>query len=859
MSEIKTFQNQEQSNVTPMMQQYFDIKKQYPDALLFYRLGDFYELFYDDAKIASKELEITLTSRNKNADNPVPMCGFPHHSSSEYIKTLVDKGYKIAICEQLEDPRLTKKMVKRDVVQIITPGTMLDPKNKDEKSNHYLAAVVVNLFYQLAYVDVVTGEIKVTILDNFDRLVSELSSLNVSELVYLDDFSLEERKKLEVQFTFTLSKHIPVIKNDIITNLVESLPRKDVSMVLQLLLSYIFSTQKRDLTHLQTPLFYEVDDFLKLDYNALYNLELTKTTRTKSKKGSLLWIMDETKTAMGGRLLRQWLEKPLIQYDQIQERYNQVEALMNHYFERIDLIETLKSIYDLERLVAKISFDSVNARDLIQLKYSLQQVPKVKSYLMMVNDNHVFDTLIQNIQDFSHIVQLIEKAIVEEPPISIKEGGIIKPNFNELLNTYIDAMTNGKEWIAQLQQNEREKTGIKTLKIGYNKVFGYFIEITKAQLINVDVSKFSYDRKQTLSNAERFITPELKEKERLILEAQEKSVQLEYELFTQVKSYIKEHSSALQQLAKNIASIDVLQSFATISENNHYVKPTISKHSRELSIVEGRHPVVEKIIGIDRYVSNSIDMTETNNILLITGPNMSGKSTYMKQIALTVIMAQAGCFVPCKEAKLPIFDRIFTRIGAADDIVSGQSTFMVEMIETNEALRYATDNSLLLFDEIGRGTATYDGMALAEAILVYVHQHIKGKSLFSTHYHELTKLEEQLSTLKNVHVGAVEEDGKLIFLHQVKDGPADKSYGLHVASLAGLPNHLIEYARVLLQQLEQNRLTNTNDVKPLSQPSQTNLKYDRIIENLKSIDVNNIPPLKVAEFVAQLQEMLNEY
>lgn len=845
------------SELTPMMKQYFEIKNQYPDTLLFYRLGDFYELFYEDAKIASRELEITLTRRNKNAENPVPMCGVPHHSSSEYIKTLVDKGYKIAICEQLEDAKLTKGMVKRDVVQIITPGTTIDPKNKDEKINHYLAAITHNLFYYLAYVDMMTGEIKLTVLDNFDALMSEISNLNIVEIVHQDNLSSHELQKLEQLFTFTLSVHKQLSSHPFIHTVIDSVSHTEFSDVLHLLLSYVFTTQKRDLTHLQQPTIYEVNNFLKLDYNAIYNLELVKTTRTKSKKGSLLWLLDETKTAMGGRLLKQWIEKPLIHQEAIVERYHQVETLMNHYFERIDLVETLKSIYDLERLVAKISFDSVNARDLIQLKYSLRQIPQIKNYLRMMNSSGVFNHLIDRIEEFPHIVDLIEKAIIDEPPITIKEGGIIRSNFNALLDQYIDAMTNGKFWIANLQQQEREKTGIKTLKIGFNKIFGYYIEITKAQLIHLDLDKLSYDRKQTLSNVERFSTPELKEKERLILEAQEKSVQLEYELFTQVKEYIKQYATDLQLLAKQIASIDVLQSFATISELNHYVKPQISQDDRSFVIEEGRHPVVEKLIGFEQYVHNSLTMDEKNHILLITGPNMSGKSTYMKQIAITVIMAQVGCFVPCKFAKLPIFDRIFTRIGAADDIVSGQSTFMVEMVETNEALQYATDNSLLLFDEIGRGTATYDGMALAEAILRYVHDCIHAKALFSTHYHELTHLDTLLPSLKNVHVGAIEENGELIFLHQIKDGPADKSYGLHVASLAGLPNGLIQQATEILNHLEQQSTTRKTDIPLVEKVVERNGKEQEVIRQLQLIDVNQLSPLKVAETVEKLQRMLN--
>ncbi|MBF0779812.1 MULTISPECIES: DNA mismatch repair protein MutS [unclassified Granulicatella] len=869
--------------VTPMMKQYFSIKENYKDCLLFYRLGDFYELFYEDAKIASEVLEITLTSRNKNSAHAVPMCGVPHHSSSEYIKTLVDKGYKIAICEQLEDAKMTKGMVKRDVVQVITPGTALEGKNRDDRENHYLAVVYYENDYILAYVDVMTGEMKVTTISDEDTLITELSSIDVHELVYHTPLPDLLVKRLNQQFSYVFSQQGKFEDTSSLANLVNNVCDDLQLKAVQLLLSYILRTQKRELIHLQAVQVYEVNHYLKLDYNAKYNLELTEATRTKAKKGSLLWLLDKTKTAMGGRLLRSWLEKPLISPKAIAKRHQKVENFMHHYFERLDLVQGLKSVYDLERLVARVSFGSANARDLIHLKESLLQVPLLKNLLSMMNVNGEWDDNLENMPELNEIVYLIHQSIDENAPINLSEGGIIKTGYHDTLDKYRHAMTNGKQWIAELQQKEREKTGIKTLKIGYNRVFGYYIEITKGQLHLLEEGQ--YERKQTLTNAERFITPELKEQERLILEAEEKSTQLEYELFVAVRENIKTYSRELQKLAKQVASLDVLQSFAQVSEDYHYVKPELNEHNTDIQIEYGRHPVVEHIIGNDKYVANDLRMLGNNRLILITGPNMSGKSTYMRQVALSVIMCQMGCFVPANKAKLPVFDRIFTRIGAADDLISGQSTFMVEMLETNQALRHATDKSLLLFDEIGRGTATYDGMALAEAILRYVHKHVKAKALFSTHYHELTRLDEELNGMKNVHVGAVEQEGQLIFLHQIQEGPADKSYGLHVAQLAGLPKSLIDEAGYILKNLESgkhvtkelhanaeqlslfdeeivptsNHVPNNHMLANHSKLSETLThesmqSYTELLTQIKEIDINHLTPFEVTQKLYALQQ-----
>lgn len=848
----------EEIKMTPMLEQYFAIKQNYQDCLLFYRLGDFYELFFEDAKIASEVLEITLTRRNKKSDNSVLMCGVPHHASSEYIRTLVDKGYKVAICEQLEDAKLTKGMVKRDVVQVITPGTVLEAKNRDEKSNHYLAALIEGEQGALAYVDIATGEMRVSVVPNREALLTELSGLAINELVY-ETISDALKQQLQSRFAYVFSQQH--VNDDVqpfehLLAHVNGLHRQ----VLQLLLSYVFKTQKRELIHLQPAEIYAIDHFLKLDYNAKYNLELVETTKAKTKKGSLLWLMDETKTAMGGRLLRSWLDKPLLNASEIERRYDKVDSLLNHYFERIDLVTYLKAIYDLERLVARVSFGNANARDLIQLKQSLEQIPYIVSVLQLMNDQHAWDDMIKQLPEQTDIISLIDRAIVDEPPISMTEGGVVKDGYSEVLDNYRLAMRDGKQWIVALQQKEREKTGIKTLKIGYNRVFGYYIEVTKGQLHLLKEGE--YDRKQTLTNAERFTTAELKEQERIILEAEEKSGQLEYELFVGVREFVKERSRQLQQLAKTIASIDVLQSFAQISEQYHYVRPTLVASQDALVIENGRHPVVEKVIGKDKYVPNHLIMNDNRRLMLITGPNMSGKSTFMRQTALCVIMAQMGCFVPADKAELPVFDRIFTRIGAADDLFSGQSTFMVEMVETNQAIRYATDRSLLLFDEIGRGTATYDGMALAEAILRYIHQHVKAKALFSTHYHELTELDKELPELCNVHVGAIEKDGELIFLHHIQDGPADKSYGLHVAQLAGLPKKLLQEAQNVLQRLESVVPQKAVAAEQLSlfevDTTTQSSGQQEIIDKLKNIDLMNLTPLEVMQEVHRLQQIVNK-
>jgi DNA mismatch repair protein MutS len=802
---------------TPMIQQYLQVKADYQDAFLFFRLGDFYEMFFEDAIKASQELEITLTGREGGGDERIPMCGVPYHSAASYIEQLIERGYKVAICEQTEDPKQAKGVVRREVVQLITPGTMMEGKVLNEKENNYIATITDfnDGTFGFAYNDLSTGENKATLLNgNFNEVLNELSLSGAKEVVVSRNFNEAYQHKMRERQVVTISFEDDESVKDVYQSLFIDEMEEKQKIAMARLLNYLYRTQKRSLDHLQPVSTYKINHCMKIDFYSKRNLELTETIRSKGKKGSLIWLLDETRTAMGGRLLKQWIDRPLINKGAITVRLELVETLMDSYFERQELREKLTEVYDLERLAGRVAFGNVNARDLIQLKRSLQQIPFIQSIVEQL-DHEEAKQLAKRLDPCEEVTDLLEKAIVENPPISVKEGNMILDGYNEELDRYRDASKNGKQWIAQLEKEEREKTGIKSLKVGYNRVFGYYIEVTRANLHHLEEGR--YERKQTLTNAERFITPELKEKEALILQAEEKSTELEYELFSAIREHVKEFIPRLQELAKMVSALDVLQCFATISEERHYVKPSFSDERRIL-LKEGRHPVVEKVMNADRYVPNDCDMNIEREILLITGPNMSGKSTYMRQIALTAILAQIGCFVPATEAVLPIFDQVFTRIGAADDLISGQSTFMVEMLEAKNAISNATKDSLILFDEIGRGTSTYDGMALAQAIIEYIHDRIGAKTLFSTHYHELTVLEEELMHLHNVHVSAIEQNGKVVFLHKIKEGPTDKSYGIHVAQLAELPIELINRANEILASLE-------NQDKPLEKK---NAKIDVI-------------------------------
>jgi DNA mismatch repair protein MutS len=869
---------------TPMIRQYLQVKADYQDAFLFFRLGDFYEMFFDDAISASQELEITLTSRDGGGEERIPMCGVPYHSAPNYIEQLIDKGYKVAICEQTEDPKQAKGVVRREVVQLITPGTVMDGKKLNDKENNYIASVTAfdDHTFGLSYSDLTTGESKVTLVtEGIQSLLNELSTIGAKEVVLPPDIEEETQKRINERNEITLSFEQESKIDSSFSHLLAALEQDKLKEASARLFQYLFRTQKRSLDHLQEVETYQISQYMKMDYYSKRNLELTETIRSKGKKGSLLWLLDETMTAMGARLLKQWIDRPLIQQKEIQKRQTVVQVLLERFFERQDLRERLKEVYDLERLAGRVAFGNVNARDLIQLKKSLQQIPVLR-HLVESMENEATDELVAELDPCEDLTDLLEQALVDNPPLSIKEGSIIRDGYHDELDQYRDASKNGKSWIAELERKERERTGIRSLKVGFNRVFGYYIEVTKANLQHLEESR--YERKQTLTNAERFITPELKEKESLILQADEKSVDLEYELFTGIRETVKEFIPRLQKLARLVSELDVLQCFATISENRHYNKPSFN-NERKIILKDGRHPVVEKVMGAQEYVPNDCYMDAEREMLLITGPNMSGKSTYMRQIALTSILAQIGCYVPADKADLPIFDQVFTRIGAADDLISGQSTFMVEMLEAKNAIVNATQQSLILFDEIGRGTSTYDGMALAQAIIEYIHGNIGAKTLFSTHYHELTILEDDLNKVKNVHVSAMEQNGKLVFLHKIKEGAADKSYGIHVAELADLPQALILRANEILLQLEQkeDQLSISNqetavtkqkesesleineEISQLSffqtekkQSKETTIssKEKKLLDELKKLDILEMTPLDAMNTLYGIQKKL---
>lgn len=789
---------------TPMIEQYLKIKARYQDCFLFFRLGDFYEMFFTDATKAAQELEITLTSRDGGSDERIPMCGIPYHAATNYIKTLVERGYKVAICEQVEDPKTAKGVVKRDVVQVITPGTVMEGAMLLEHENNYLASVeTAGDGFALSFMDLSTGELFAVLVEHIDRLKSEIYNRPIKEIVVPSTLSATDYKILRDELQLTVSSQDLeniTIDQTFIDHLTVSLTSKHLKQAITRLIHYVQATQQRALEHVQVAKEIVLSGYLGLDMHSKRNLELTETMMKKGKQGSLLWVLDQTVTAMGTRRLKKWLERPLLDHQKLRNRFDIVEGFLNQFIEREALREDLKAIYDLERLSGRVAFGNVSPRDLLQLRLSLERVPSLKMTLSTF-DAPPIKAFADKLDAMDELQTLLSTSLADEPPLTIKDGGIIRDGFNEQLDDYRYASRNGKQWISDLEQKERAETKIKSLKIGYNRVFGYYIEVTKANLHLLPEGK--YERKQTLTNAERYITPELKEKENLILQAEEKSLQLEHDLFVALREQVKVFIPRLQKLAEQVSAIDVLQSFAVVSESEGYVRPKLTT-DETVSIINGRHPVVEKVMTDGMYVPNNITLDKKTKMLLITGPNMSGKSTYMRQVALTVIMAQIGCFVPADSATLPVFDQIFTRIGAADDLVSGQSTFMVEMLESKHAITHATKNSLILLDEIGRGTSTYDGMALAQAIIEYVHDYIGAKTLFSTHYHELTSLSDTLKNLENVHVSAEEHDGEVVFLHKIKPGPADESYGIHVAKLAGMPDTLIARANVILHLLEGN-------------------------------------------------------
>lgn len=876
---------------TPMIEQYLKIKKEYQDMFLFYRLGDFYEMFFEDAVRASKILEITLTARDGGAEK-IPMCGVPFHSSAGYIDTLVNNGHKVAICEQISEPG-QGKIVERKVVQVITPGTYMNYKNYDE--NNFLGSAYVkdnNIYF--AFCDIMTGDSRCTILKTMEDLQDEVLKNNIKEVISI------EGQKLDISAYITEVQESDNLSKDKTNNLKD----KNLKLCADILLDYIEKTQNKDISSLKDFEVYFKDKFVYMTNYSIRNLEVTQNMANGSKKGSLLSIVDKTSTAAGSRKLKNWLENPLLDINEIKKRQEIVGDFVKHYFEKSDVKTSLKEVYDLERISTKVSYNIVSPKELLNLKKTLKQIPQIKNILKGFDSEKLVD-IANNIDELEDLHDFLEKTIHEEAGQTVKDGNVIKLGFNEELDSYKNASKNGNKVLLEIEEREKNRTGIKNLKVGYNKIFGYFIEISKVGLKSVDPTELGYHRKQTLSNCERFISEELKQVEEHIVNSKTKIEELELQLFQEVKIKIHEYIPRLQRVANTLSDIDVFVSLSDVAEEYGYVKPDFNDNN-VIDIVDGRHPIVERNVSADSYISNDCKVEKDENILLITGPNMSGKSTYMRQLALIVILAQIGSFVPASSASLPIFDKIFTRIGASDDLAGGKSTFMVEMIEAKNALVESTANSLLIFDEIGRGTSTYDGIALAQSILEYINNTIKCKTLFSTHYHELTKLENITEGIKNIHVSAKEDHGKLIFLYKINEGPIEKSYGIHVAQLAHLPNDVINGANKILKELENgnkgsgdlvnsesynNVLTNTKELeekirrevqveleeklkkqkkKEVKEEKEkhyakqqldfdgNNEKFDYIKEQIGSINFLETTPMQAFNLLYEIQQKLNE-
>ena len=828
---------------SPMMMQYLGIKEQNKDSIVMFRLGDFYEMFFDDAIMVSKELELALTGKNAGAKERVPMCGVPFHSASGYIQRLVDNGHKVAIVEQLTDPG-KKGIVERGVVQIVTPGTIFDESLTQNRNNYIACMMTFDFVYTLAFCDITTGEFQVVNIDKQDNILNnQLATMEIKEIV------------VESNCTYSFHEGIMVSRYDNETfnekyqDIFKNIKDLKQIKVATLLLNYLIETQKRDLEHLQIIEEINNKDYMTMDLYTKKSLEITENARDHEKYGSLFWLLDMTKSAMGARLLKNYIDRPLLNRQAIEKRLDIVEIFTQQFIQRESIKEILKEVYDLERLSSRIAFGNINARDLKWIASSLKVIPELKQQLYSFNEdltNQLADQLI----DLSHITKLIDDAIIDNPPLTIKEGNIIKDHFSEDLDELRYLRNHGKQWLIDFEQKEREKTGIKNLKVGYNRVFGYYIEVTKGSLDQVK-DEFEYTRKQSLSNAERFITPELKDMESKILSAQDKIEKLEYVLFTQIRNEIKKEVHLIQDVAKIIAQVDVYQSLAMLASENSYVRP-IFNNNKTLEITEGRHGVIEKVMGHGQYVPNDVSIDEKNPVVLITGPNMGGKSTYMREVALMIIMAQIGSFVPAKYANLTIFDQIFTRIGASDDLISGQSTFMVEMLEANNALRYANENSLILFDEIGRGTATFDGMAIAQAMIEYIAKNIHCMTLFSTHYHELTFLEDKGLGIQNVHASARVDNDHLVFEYLIKKGKSNKSYGVNVAKLAKLPDEVIQRANRVLETLEENNVEDR-----LVEEKVTIIEKESEVEKyLKTIDPMALSPLDALSTLIELKKLL---
>ena len=870
---------------TPLMKQYNEIKKDYEDSILFFRLGDFYEMFFEDAVKASKELGLTLTSRNKEKDANVPLAGVPYHSASSYITKLVSKGYKVAICEQVEDPKSAKGIVKREVVKVVTPGTVIDVDSLDSKSNNYLLSIrEADGKIGIAYIDITTGEFKVTEIEkekDYSKLFNELNKIEPKEILLLDSFYEDVREQIDDYVQKNQASVSIVGKtrdgNKFLMDYfgvisLESYGIKDKKTVIgaaAMALDYAQTMQLENELTVEKIEFLNTSNYAEINSITRKNLELTKNQREKTVYGSLLWVLDRCKTSMGTRLLKRYINNPLLNVKEIEKRQQDVQYFIDNILIREDLKEKLDNVYDLERLLGKIIFGNENGKDLLALKNTLKSSIEIMNILKETN---FFEEI--NVKKLYDVYVLIDESIDEDAPFTVREGGMIKRGYNQELDEIHQIMNSGKDFLLEIEQREKEATGIKNMKIKYNKVFGYFIEVTKS---NLDLVPETYTRKQTLANAERFITPELKKYEDTIINSKAKISDLEYYLFKEISAQVKDERNILTNLAEKLAYLDVIVSFSTIAIENDYVKPEMLENSDVLEIVEGRHPVVEKLIGRSDFIANSTKLKEKERFVVLTGPNMSGKSTYMKQVALISIMAQVGSYVPAKEAKLSIVDKYLTRIGASDDILSGQSTFMVEMSEVSNILNNATEKSLIILDEVGRGTSTFDGVSIATAISIYIHNEIKAKTIFATHYHELTDLENKFDDIVNYRIEVNEKDGKVMFLRNIVKGGADKSYGIEVAKLAGLPKEILKESKKILKRLEQKKelIEKTVNVHQLSLFGE-NLGFDDdedekkkeadekmevmsdIIDEIEEKDINNITPMEALKFLSELKAKLEE-
>lgn len=866
---------------SPMMQHYLETKKQYKDCVLFYRLGDFYEMFFEDAEIVSRELELTLTGKDCGQEKRAPMSGIPYHAADSYIAKLIEKGYKVAICEQVEDPKQAKGIVKREVIRVVTPGTVIESNLLEEKKNNYIMAIYKSgLYFGISVCDISTGEFLATQIvehNNFARLLDEISRYSPAEIIVSDMMfnSKTEIEKIKERFETYISKeseesfdgeyellsgmyNIIDDKNEKIKNLSD---KKLAIYAINALLKYLEDTQKTSLDHINTIKIYNTTRYMALDINARRNLEITEKMRDKSKKGTLLWVLDKTSTSMGGRLLRRWLNDPLIDRKEINDRLDAVEELKDSIILRGDVVEALKKVYDIERLAGKISYGNANGRDMISLKNSVKQLPEIKKVLSTTGAG-LLKEIYENIDTLNDIYEIIEKSIVDEPPIGVKDGGIIKIGYDPEIDKLKLATTEGKKWILELEAKEREQTGIKGLKVGFNKVFGYFIEVTKS---NLSMVPDRYVRKQTLTNCERYITEELKNLENQILGAEERVVTLEYNAFCEIRSSIEKQIQRIQKTATLVSTLDVLVSFATVAEDMNYVKPEVD-NGGVIDIKEGRHPVIEKMISNSNFVPNDTYLDEEENRLaIITGPNMAGKSTYMRQVALITLMAQVGSFVPASYAKIGVVDKIFTRVGASDDLSMGQSTFMVEMMEVATILKEATKNSLVILDEIGRGTSTYDGLSIAWAVAEFIADKEKcgAKTLFATHYHELTELENKVEGVKNYSIAVKEKGEDIIFLRKIVDGGTDESYGVHVARLAGVPQVVTKKANEILQSLERKNVLNNKIIEQTpkkesaDQIDMYNYKIAEVAHEIDRIDFNQLTPIDALNTLVKIKEKLS--